>query len=74
MTTSIQPGVTNTVTVATTGGKGGGGVTLTQFGEGLVDSYRALERDIAELAQRRLRSVIRAVTHSGPPGLPRRRP
>jgi molybdate transport system regulatory protein len=71
---SLKLGFREPVTVATTGGKGGGGVTLTQFGEGLVDSYRALERDIAELAQRRLRSVIRAVTHSGPQGLPRRRP
>ena len=50
------------VTLATTGGKGGGGVALTSFGEGLVESYRALEREIAELAARRLRTITAAVT------------
>ena len=49
------------VTLATTGGKGGGGVALTRFGEGLVESYRALERDIAEIAARRLRTITAAV-------------
>jgi molybdate transport system regulatory protein len=49
------------VTLATTGGKGGGGVALTSFGEGLVESYRALERDIAEIAARRLRTITAAV-------------
>src|SRR5208283_4973016 len=43
------------VTSATTGGKGGGGVALTQFGEALVESYRGLEREFARLAARRLR-------------------
>ena len=37
-------------TVACTGGKGGGGVQLTQFGETLIDSYRSLEREIEKLA------------------------
>ena len=55
------------VTMATTGGKGGGGVALTEFGEGLVDSYRALERDIAGLAQRRLRAVSAAVARQTEP-------
>src|ERR1700731_3695141 len=55
------------VTMATTGGKGGGGVALTEFGEGLVDSYRALERDIAGLAQRRLRAVSAAVARQTAP-------
>jgi molybdate transport repressor ModE-like protein len=49
------------VTLATTGGKGGGGVALTSFGKGLVESYRALERDIAEIAPRRLRTITDAV-------------
>jgi len=60
------------VTLATTGGKGGGGVALTKFGEGLVDSYRTLERDIAELASRRLRSVTAAVAHPAKTVPPRR--
>jgi molybdate transport system regulatory protein len=45
------------VTLATRGGRGGGGVALTGFGESLVITYRALERDISELAARRLRSI-----------------
>src|SRR5260221_350298 len=49
------------VTLGTTGGKGGGGVALTSLGEGLVESYRALERDIAEIAARRLRTTTAAV-------------
>jgi molybdate transport system regulatory protein len=57
---SVKMAFREPVTTAITGGKGGGGVTLTKFGEGLVESYRALERDIAELAPRRLRSVIAA--------------
>jgi molybdate transport system regulatory protein len=58
---SVKAAFRKPVTTATTGGKGGGGVALTEFGEGLVDSYRALERDIADLAQRRLRAVNAAV-------------
>jgi molybdate transport system regulatory protein len=58
---SVKMAFRKPVTMATTGGKGGGGVSLTEFGEGLVESYRALERDIADLARRRLRSVSAAV-------------
>jgi len=54
---SVRMAFRQPVTMATTGGKGGGGVALTKFGEGLVESYRALERDIDELAQRRLRTL-----------------
>jgi molybdate transport repressor ModE-like protein len=49
------------VTLATTGGKGGGGVTLTTFGESLITSYRELELDIASAAARRLPAIARAV-------------
>jgi len=48
-------------TVASTGGKGGGGVQLTKFGETLIDSYRSLEREIGKLAPRHLQAVIPAV-------------
>jgi molybdate transport system regulatory protein len=58
---SVKMAFCKPVTTATTGGKGGGGVALTEFGEGLIESYRALERDIAGLAQRRLRTVSAAV-------------
>jgi molybdate transport system regulatory protein len=50
------------VTSSTTGGKGGGGVTLTRFGEELVTTYRALELEIAALAAQRLRGITAAVT------------
>jgi molybdate transport system regulatory protein len=49
------------VTLATTGGRRGGGVTLTRFGEELVSSYRAFERDITALAARRLGAITAAV-------------
>jgi molybdate transport system regulatory protein len=55
---SLKSAFREPVTLATTGGKGGGGVSLTAFGEALVGSYRALERDIAEAAARRLQSII----------------
>jgi molybdate transport system regulatory protein len=45
------------VTVSTMGGKNGGGVLLTTFGESLVKSYRALEREIADVAARHLQSI-----------------
>jgi|SRR5271167_4512093 len=55
------------VTSATTGGKGGGGVALTQFGEALVESYRGLEREFARLAARRLRLLSAAVRRKAAP-------
>jgi molybdate transport system regulatory protein len=54
---SLKSSFQESVTVAATGGKGGGGVTLTRFGKRLIRSYRALEHDIAMLAARRLRDV-----------------
>jgi len=62
------------VTVATTGGKGGGGVALTKFGEELVECYRALEREFAVLAARRLRIINSAVTRTAAKTAAARRP
>ena len=62
------------VTLATTGGKGGGGVALTKFGEELVECYRALEREIALLAARRLRIINSAVTRTAAKSAAARRP
>lgn len=63
------------VTVASTGGKGGGGVSLTEFGEVLIGNYRQLEREIATLAERRMHAVIPAVArHYGSDAKPQRRP
>jgi molybdate transport system regulatory protein len=50
------------VTLANKGGKGGGGVALTSFGERLIKSYRAIESDIAAVAARRLQTITPAVT------------
>jgi molybdate transport system regulatory protein len=63
------------VTLASTGGKGGGGVALTSFGEGLVESYRALEQEIAKIAAKRLRTITAAVNpQTTAKAVPARRP
>ena len=49
------------VTVASKGGKDGGGMLVTEFGDTLIKSYRELERDFATLAELRFRPVIAAV-------------
>lgn len=72
---SLKTSFREPVTLATTGGKGGGGVQLTKFGEGLIKSYRALEQDIAAAAIRRLRTITPAVTaHSQAAAVAPRRP
>jgi molybdate transport system regulatory protein len=58
---SLKSTFNEPVASATTGGPGGGGATLTPFGEQLIDSYRALERDIASLATRRLHRLTTAL-------------
>jgi molybdate transport system regulatory protein len=52
------------VTVASTGGKDGGGMQVTKFGDALIKNYRELERDFAALAQRRLNPIIATVIRS----------
>ncbi len=47
---------------ATTGGIGGGGAVLTIFGEQLVQTYRALELQLAALTERQMRAIARRVT------------
>ncbi len=54
---SLRSSFREPVAVAMTGGKGGGGITLTQFGELLIKSYRALERDVDRAAARRMRVI-----------------
>ena len=49
------------VTAASTGGKDGGGMLVTEFGDALIKNYRELERDFANLAARRLHPVMGAV-------------
>jgi len=58
---SINASFREPATLASTGGKGGGGVTMTRFGLALIGRYRELEQDIATLAVRRLQDIIPAV-------------
>jgi molybdate transport system regulatory protein len=72
---SLKRAFREPVTVASTGGKGGGGVVLTEFGRTLIDSYRTLDREIAKLAVRYLHEVIPAVVrHSSADAKTARRP
>jgi len=72
---SLKESFREPVTKASTGGKGGGGVQVTEFGEALINSYRELEQDIATLAVRRLHSIIPIVVrHSTSEVKSRRRP
>ena len=53
------------VTVSSTGGKDGGGMLVTEFGDALIKSYRQLERDLAALAARNFHAIIpRVIPHS----------
>lgn len=58
---SLKGSFRRPVTCAAGGGRGGGGVQVTEFGETLIDSYRKLEKDIAALAVQRLHAVVPAV-------------
>ena len=49
---SLNQSFREPVTVATTGGKDGGGMLVTEFGDALIKSYRELERDIPSQAVR----------------------
>jgi len=62
---SLKQSFREPVTVASTGGKDGGGMLVTEFGEALIKNYRELERDFETLAARRLHAVIpTAIRHS----------
>jgi molybdate transport system regulatory protein len=58
---SLRESFREPVTVASTGGKDGGGMLVTEFGDALIKNYRELERDFARLADRRLHPIIAAV-------------
>ncbi len=58
---SLRQSFREPVTAASTGGKDGGGMLVTAFGDALINSYRELEREFAALAARRLHAVIPAV-------------
>jgi molybdate transport system regulatory protein len=58
---SLKQSFREPVTVASTGGKDGGGMLVTEFGDALIRNYRELERDFAMLADRRLHTIIPTV-------------
>jgi molybdate transport system regulatory protein len=58
---SLKQSFGEPVTAASTGGKDGGGMLVTEFGDALIKNYRELERDFATLAVRRLNGIIPTV-------------
>jgi molybdate transport system regulatory protein len=58
---SLKQSFRKPVTVASTGGRAGGGMLITEFGDALIKSYRELERDFATLAERHLHGVSSTV-------------
>lgn len=64
---SLKRSFREPATVASTGGKDGGGMLVTEFGDALIKGYRQLERDFATLAERRLHPIASTVSrHSKP--------
>lgn len=62
---SLKQSFREPVTVASKGGKDGGGMLVTEFGGTLIRNYRELERDFATLAERRFRPITpKVVRHS----------
>jgi molybdate transport system regulatory protein len=58
LVSSLNAAFDEPVTVAVTGGKGGGGAQVTAFGSSLVATYRALETEIRQLAVQRLAPIL----------------
>ena len=58
---SLRQSFREPVIVASKGGKDGGGMLVTEFGDALIKNYRELERDFAALAARRLRAILPTV-------------
>ena len=58
---SLRQSFREPVTVASTGGKDGGGMQVTEFGDALIEGYRRFERDLATLAARNFHAIIPTV-------------
>jgi molybdate transport system regulatory protein len=65
---SLKQTFKESVTVASAGGKAGGGMLVTEFGDALIKNYRELERDFATLAARRFRTMAPTVVRHSKPG------
>jgi molybdate transport system regulatory protein len=63
LVSSLNAAFDEPVTVAATGGKGGGGAQVTAFGASLIALYRALEREITQLAVARLAQILPRVAN-----------
>jgi molybdate transport system regulatory protein len=75
LVSSMNAAFDEPVTVAVTGGKGGGGARVTSFGSSLIAAYRALETEIAQLAVQRLAAILPHVANQFTSELrPARRP
>lgn len=59
---SLRKSFRKPVTMASKGGKDGGGMRVTELGDALIKNYRELERDFATLAERRLHPLIATLT------------
>ena len=58
LVSSLNAAFDEPVTVAVTGGKGGGGARVTAFGANLIAVYRALETEVTQLAMQRLAPIL----------------
>lgn len=65
---SLRRSFREPVTLASTGGRDGGGMRVTEFGDALIKGYRRLERDFATLAARRLHPIAATVSRLSKPG------
>jgi molybdate transport system regulatory protein len=65
---SLRQSFREPVTVASTGGKDGGGMLITEFGDALIKSYRQLERDLAALTARNFHAIIPTVIRNSKSG------
>ncbi len=54
---NLNTSFTRPVAVLATGGKGGGGASLTPFGSELVQAYRDFEQDLQKEAEQRFRRI-----------------
>jgi molybdate transport system regulatory protein len=65
---SLKQSFREPVTVASKGGKAGGGMLVTEFGNALIRGYRELERDFATLTERRFHPIIGTVVRQSRAG------
>lgn len=72
---SLNVGFLDQVAVMNTGGRGGGGATLTPFGQTLIKTYRAFEQEMQARAARHFKPIAvlarQSQTRSMPVGIRR---